>query len=118
MTSGWPYLTKWAVALAGKYGSEDAALAGLAKELDTADGASEFVDTVGLTRDEALAAAFGTILDYAGSGSSVSDLLDAIRLAGYPASESALACLDALAVFDVDAAGVHRVEPLLARCWP
>jgi hypothetical protein len=46
----------------------------------------------------------------------VSDLLEAIRLADYPDPESALACLGALAVFDVDKAGVRSVEPLL-RCW-
>jgi hypothetical protein len=48
----------------------------------------------------------------------VSYLLEAIGLADHPDPESALACLDALAVFDVDAAGVHRVEPLLVQCWP
>lgn len=32
--------------------------------------------------------------------------------------ESALACLDSLNLFDVDAGGVHSVEPLLMRCWP
>jgi hypothetical protein len=58
------------------------------------------------------------ILAYVGSGASVSYLLEAIGLADHPDPESALACLDALAVFDVDAAGVHRVEPLLVQCWP
>ncbi len=118
VTGGWPYLTEWAVALAAKHGSEDAALAELAKELDTDDGAAEFVETVGLDQDGSLAAAFDTIIAYAGSGASVSDLLEAIKLADHPDPESALACLDALDVFDVDAAGVHGVEPLLMRCWP
>ena len=118
VTGGWPYLTERAVALAVKHGSEDAALAELAKELDTDDGAAELVEAVGLTHDESLAAAFDTILAYAGSGASVSYLLEAIRLADHPDPEAALACLDALAVFDVDTAGVHRVEPLLVRCWP
>ena len=118
VTGGWPYLIEWAVALAAKHGSEDAALAELAKELDTDDGAAEFVETVGLDQDGSLAAAFDTIIAYAGSGASVSDLLEAIKLADHPDPESALACLDALDVFDVDAAGVHGVEPLLMRCWP
>ena len=48
----------------------------------------------------------------------MSDLLDAIRLADHPDPESALACLEALDVFDVDADGVHSVEPLLMRSWP
>ena len=104
--------------MAAEHGSEDAALAELAKELDTDDGAAEFVETVGLNEDASLAAAFDTIIAYAGSGASVSDLLDAIKLANHPDPESALACLDALDVFDVDAAGVHSVEPLLMRCWP
>ena len=118
VTGGWPYLTEWAVALAAKHGSEDAALAELAKELDTDDGAAEFVETVGLNEDASLAAAFDSIIAYAGSGASVSDLLDAIKFANHPDPESALACLDALDLFDVDPAGVHSVEPLLMRSWP
>jgi hypothetical protein len=118
VTGGWPYLTEWALALADNHGSEDAALAELAKELDTDDGAAEFVETVGLNENAGLAAAFDSIIAYAGSGASVSDLLDAIKFADHPDPESALACLDALDVFDVDAAGVHSVEPLLMRSWP
>jgi len=118
VTGGWPYLTEWAVALATKHGSEDAALAELAKELDTEDGAAEFVETVGLNEDASLAAVVDSIVVYAGSGASVSDLLDAIKFADHPDPESALACLDAFDVFDVDAAGVHSIEPLLMRCWP
>ncbi len=102
VTGGWPYLTEWAVVLAAKHGSEDAALAELAQELDTDDGAAEFVETVGLNQDGSLAAALDTIIAYAGSGASVSDLLDAIKLADHPDPESALACLEALDVFDVD----------------
>ncbi len=118
VTSGWPYLTEWAVALTLKHGSEDAALAELVKELETDDGAAEFVETVGLNQDDSLAAAFDTIIAYAASRASVSDLLEAISLTDHPDPESALACLDALDVFDVDAGGVHSVEPLLMRCWP
>jgi hypothetical protein len=118
VTGGWPYLTEQAVALAVEHGSEDAALAELAKELDTDHGATGLVEAVGLTQDDRLAAAFDTVLVYAGSGASVSDLLEAIGMADHPDPDSALACLEALAVFDVDPAGVHRVEPLLARCWP
>ena len=118
VTGGWPYLTEWAVALAAKHGSEDAALTELAQELDTDDGAAEFVETVGLNQDGSLAAALDTIIAYTGSGASVSDLLDAIKLADHPDPESALACLEALDVFDVDADGVHSIEPLLMRSWP
>ncbi len=118
VTGGWPYLTERAITLAIEDGSEEAALADLAKELESDHGAAELVEAVGLTLDENLAAAFDTILAYAALGASVSDLLEAISLANHPDPESALACLDALAVFDVDAAGVHSVEPLLVRCWP
>ena len=118
VTGGWPYLTEWAVALAAKHGSEDAALTELAQELDADDGAAEFVETVGLNQDGSLAAALDTIIAYTGSGASVSDLLDAIKLADHPDPESALACLEALDVFDVDADGVHSIEPLLMRSWP
>ena len=96
MTGGWPYLTEWALALAAKHGSEDAALAELVKELETDDGAAEFIETIGLDQDDSLAAAFDTIIAYAASGASVSDLLEAISLADHPDPESALACLDAL----------------------
>ncbi len=118
VTGGWPYLTERAVALTVEHGSEDAALGELAKELDTDDGGAELIEMVGLNQDEGLAAAFDTILAYVGSGASVSDLLEAIRLTDHPDPESALACLDAFSVFDLDAVGVHRVEPLLVRCWP
>jgi hypothetical protein len=118
VTGGWPYLTERAVALAVKHGSEDAALDELAKVLDSDDGAAGLIEEVGLTQDDSLATAFDTILAYAGSEASVSDLLEAIRLADHPDPESALACLDALGVFDVEAAGMHCAEPLLARCWP
>jgi hypothetical protein len=118
VTGGWPYLTEHAVALAVTHGSEDAALTELAKGLGTDDGAAEFVEAVGLTRDGSLAAAFDSIIAYAGSEASVSDLLEAIRLADHPDPDSALACLEALAVFDLDEAGLHHVEPLLMRSWP
>lgn len=118
VTGGWPHLTERAVALTVTHGSEDAALAELAKELGTDDGAAELVQAVGLTRDARLAAAFDTIIAYAGTGASVSDLFEAMRLADHPDPDAALACLEALAVFDVDAAGMHYVEPLLVRCWP
>jgi hypothetical protein len=117
VTGGWPYLAERAVVLAVEHGSEDAALDELAKELDTDDGAAGLVEAVGLAQDESLAAAFDTILAYTGSGASVSDLLEAIRLADHPHPDSGLACLEALAVFDMDLDGAHRVEPLLARCW-
>ena len=73
------------------------------------------VETVGLNEDASLAAAFDSIIAYAGSGASVSDLLDAIKFANHPDPESALACLDALDVFEVDTAGGDSVEPLLMR---
>jgi len=118
VTGGWPYLAERALALAAEHGSEDAALAELAEDLNTDAGAAALVQEAGLTQDQALAAAFDTILTYAGSTASVSDLLDAIKFAEHPDPESALACLDALAVFDVDTDGCRSVESVLARCWP
>ena len=118
VTGGWPYLTERALALAIERDSEDAALAELAEELNADTGAAALVEEIGLTQDPALAGAFDMILTFAGSTASVSDLLDAIGLAEHPDPESALACLEALAVFDVDTDGLSSVEPLLARCWP
>ncbi|HET9894101.1 MAG TPA: hypothetical protein VFQ44_04150 [Streptosporangiaceae bacterium] len=118
VTGGWPCLTERAVSLAIEQESEDTALTGLAEELSTREGAADLVEAVGLTRDEGLAAAFESILSYAPSGTSVSDLQEAIALSGHPDPGSALACLDALDVFDVDDTGRHSVEQTLMRCWP
>ncbi len=117
VTGGWPCLTERAVSLIIRHTSEDAALAELERELNTSAGAADLVEAIGLAKEPNLAAAFGMILAYAGSEASVSDLLEAIALSDVSDTESALACLDALAVFDVDAAGLHTVEPLLFRCW-
>ena len=118
VTGGWPSLTERAVSLTIEHGSEDAALAGLAEELSTREGAADLVGASGLTKDQRLAAAFESILNYASSGTSVSDLLEAIALSGHPDPGSAFACLDALDVFDVDDTGRHSVERTLVRCWP
>jgi hypothetical protein len=120
VTGGWPLLVERAAALAAERDSEDAALAEIARELDTPDGAAEFLDTVGLTADERLAASYDGVTQFIDSpGASWSDLVDAIGLSGcHPDPVTAAAALDALGVFDVDESGGYALEPLVVRCWP
>ena len=116
-TGGWPLLVERATDLANELQSEDAALVELDRELAGPDGA-DLVEAVGLTADEALATAFDHITALVDAGASLTDLVDAASLAGHPDPAAAVACLDALAVFDVDQDGAYRVDPLLVRCWP
>jgi hypothetical protein len=118
ITGGWPHLAERAVKLVEERGSEDKALAQLAQELGTRDGAASLVKAVGLGHDQELARIFDTILAYAGSGTTMSDLLEAIKIAGQPDPDSVLACIQALSVFDVSEDGTYRVERVLERSWP
>lgn len=101
-----------------EHGSEDRALTQLAKELANPDGAAKLVEAVGFGHDKELARIFDTILAYAGSGATISDLLEAIKLADHPDPDSILACLQALSVFDMSEDGTYRVERVLERSWP
>lgn len=119
VTGGWPLLVERAATLAAERDLEDAALAEIARELDTPDGAAEFLDAVGLTADERLAASYDGVTQFIDSpGASWSDLVAAIGLSGcHPDPVTAAAVLDALGVFDVDDGG-YALEPLVVRCWP
>lgn len=119
VTGGWPYLIEQATALAEKQGSEDAVLSELAMELARDGGAADVIDAVGLSQDLELAAAFGSIMDYAAANATEEDLLEAISLIGHSAPRAALlSCLEALALFDVNEDGTYSVEKLVARSWP
>lgn len=118
ITGGWPHLAERALKLVEERGSEDKALTQLAKELGTPDGAANLVKTVGLGHDQELARIFDTILAYAGSDATISDLLEAIKIAGHSDPDSVLAYLQALSVFDVSEDGTYRVERVLERSWP
>ena len=117
-TGGWPLLIERAVALAAEQESEDAALGELERWLASADGAAELIAATGLTVDDDLAAVFDHITALVDSGATLADLHDAASLAGHLDPPTAVACLDALGVFDVEADGAYRVAPQLVRCWP
>lgn len=117
ITGGWPHLAERAVKLIEECGSEDKALTQLSQELDIPDGAASLVEAVGLGHDRELAHVFDTILTYTGSGATVSDLLEAIKIADYPDPDSVLTCLQALSVFDVSEDGTYSVERVLERSW-
>ena len=118
ITGGWPHLAERAVQLVEEHGSEDRALTQLAKEVGSPDGAAKLVEAAGLGHDQELARIFDTILAYAGSGATISDMLEAIKLADHPDPDSMLACLQALSVFDMSEDGTYRVERVLERSWP
>lgn len=72
---------------------------------------------VGVTADEDLIKAFNAILGLVDSaGVALTDLHAAAEMA-VDDPHTAIACLQALGVFDIDAEGVYRPEPLLVRSW-
>ncbi|WP_344941202.1 hypothetical protein [Sphaerisporangium flaviroseum] len=119
-TSGWPYLVEKALRLCTETDSEDEALRRLGAELDGSQGLADLVDCVGLTADESLAAVFTelrTLMET--DGLPFGDLVAAAALTGACADPSAaVRCLEALGVFDRDADGAYRLDPLLTRAWP
>jgi hypothetical protein len=118
VTGGWPMLVDRAAALVAAGRDEGQALAAVADELASPAGAAAFVDAVGVTTDEELVKAF-TLLNTLVDNASVNlaELVTAASMA-VDAPETAVACLQALGVFDVDADGKYRLEPLLVRSWP
>jgi hypothetical protein len=117
-SGGWPALVERAVTLAAQHESEDGALVELGRDLASADGAGALVAATGLTVDDDLATVFDHITALVDAGATLADLHDAASLAGHLDPMAAVACLDALGVFDVDEAGTYRVAPLLVQCWP
>ncbi|TDD00571.1 hypothetical protein E1292_28365 [Nonomuraea deserti] len=120
VTGGWPLLVERAGHLVASGVEEGQALATVAEELSTPTDAASFVDAVGITADEQLVTAFNTVLTLVDPGGvTIDDLVAAVALGGdVDAPDIAVAILQALGVFDVDADGMHRPEPLLTRSWP
>lgn len=120
VTGGWPLLVERAGHLVASGVEEGQALATVAEELATPTDAASFVDAVGITADEQLVTAFNTVLTLVDPGGvTIDDLVAAVALGGdVDAPDIAVAILQALGVFDVDADGMHRPEPLLTRSWP
>ncbi|RCG32719.1 hypothetical protein DQ384_04370 [Sphaerisporangium album] len=120
VTSGWPYLVEKAFTQCTDTESEDEALRRLSAELDSPQGLADLVELVGLTADESLAAVFTelrTLME--AEGLPFGDLVTAAGLTGAcPDPAAAVRCLEALGVFDRDADGAYRLDPLLYRAWP
>jgi hypothetical protein len=120
VTGGWPILVERAASLAGGIDSEDAALDRLREHLSGPGAAAQLIDDVGLTADPWITAAFDDIVQLADADRvSHSDLVAAAGFSGrHPAPPAAVACLDALGVFDAEGQDAYRVNSLLVRCWP
>ncbi|MGI8333690.1 hypothetical protein ACRYCC_27390 [Actinomadura scrupuli] len=118
VTGGWPLLVEQAGQLVASGMEEGQALAAVAEELASPAGAAAFVNAVSVTADEELVKAFSAVLTLVDSGGvTIADLVAAAALA-VDDPDTAVACLQALGVFDVDADGMYRPEPLLVRSWP
>jgi hypothetical protein len=119
VTGGWPILVERAVTRVIEKNSEDAALESLREEMTVPEVAAKFIDDVGLTADPWIMAAFDDIVQLAGADRMRhSDLVAAAGFSGrHPAPAAAVACLDALCVFDLEGQDAYRVSELLVRCW-
>ena len=123
VTGGWPMLVERAARLVrGEPGvervDEPEALRRLEAELATPGGAAELVAAVGLSGDEQLCRAFEGVLSLIDSGSLTRADLQVAAELSVDEPSTAVECLIALQVFDVDADGKFVPEPLLVRCWP
>jgi hypothetical protein len=118
VTGGWPQLVERAAEHVSSGMEEGPALAAVAGELASPAGAAAFVEAVGVTADEELVKAFGAVLNLVDSaGVALADLVVATSMA-VDDPDTAVACLQALGVFDIDNEGMYRPEPLLVRSWP
>ncbi|MBB6119515.1 hypothetical protein [Nocardiopsis algeriensis] len=117
ITGGWPVLVDRAQELAQEH-QEKRALERLAKELAQPGRAAALVEQVGLTAHRPLAAAFDAVIELIDGPTSRGELVEAVGLReAHPDPDTAVACLEALDVFDQVEEDTYRVEPLLARCW-
>ena len=73
---------------------------------------------VGLSGDEQLCRAFEAVLSVIDSGNLTRADLEVAAELSVDEPSTAVECLIALQVFDVDADGKFVPEPLLLRCWP
>ena len=119
VTGGWPILVDRVVTMIGESVSEDAAMRELDQQLRDPATAANLIDDVGLTQDTEIGHVFDHITTLVDSGAALGDLLDAAAMAMHPEPAAAVACLQALGVFDLNPQdGTYRVDPLLVRCWP
>lgn len=123
VTGGWPMLVEQAAQLVkGEPGvervDEPEALRLLEAELITPGGAARLVAAVGLSGDEQLSRAFEGVLSVIDSGSLTRADLEVAAELSVDEPSTAVECLIALQVFDIDAEGKSVPEPLLVRCWP
>lgn len=117
VTGGWPMLVERTAQLVADGLDEVEAMLAVQEELASSAGAAAFIEAVGVTADKDLIKAFNAILGLVDSaGVALTDLHAAAEMA-VDDPHTAIACLQALGVFDIDAEGVYRPEPLLVRSW-
>ena len=97
---------------------EPEALRRLEAELATPSGAAKLVAAVGLSGNEQLCHAFEGVLSIIDSGSLTRADLEVAAEFSVDEPSTAVECLIALQVFEIDADGRFVPEPLVLRCWP
>ena len=123
VTGGWPMLVEQAAQLVKgepevERVDEPEALRRLEAELATPSGAAKLVAAVGLSGNEQLCHAFEGVLSIIDSGSLTRADLEVAAEFSVDEPSTAVECLIALQVFEIDADGRFVPEPLVLRCWP
>lgn len=120
VTGGWPMLLDRARQLFDRGEEASEALETLARQLADPQGAAAFLRQAGLVEDVDLIAALDAVIRYTeGAAMPPADLVDVIADSPGPDGTDphvALACLEALGVFDQVSDG-WRVDPLVVACW-
>lgn len=115
-TGGWPYLLDLAAEKAREHTSTRKICEQVAAYLATVDGATEFVDSTGLSTDIGAEAAFQALLEYA-APVAYDEMIELCALTGSQPDRTArtLQMLDVIDQSDVDGRWVP--EPVIARSW-
>ncbi|MFE2595640.1 hypothetical protein ACFXCZ_03905 [Streptomyces sp. NPDC059396] len=120
-TGGWPCLIDRLAELRVQGRSENAALRAIQTELESPQGASDFLAQVGLEPKSALWSAFRAVLEFMTDGGlPAEDLEAAVETETYDTvmrASDAVRVLRAMQVFDTSPEGRHRPESVVLSCW-
>lgn len=119
MTGGWPILLDRVSAHLKEGLSSKRALSKAAETLDDPQGCADFVRSVGLADQPDLAAAYRSVHSYMEPGGlEYADLIAAAEDdRGREQAETAIACLDAMQVFERLSPDLFGLESVLSNCW-
>ncbi|MGW2058720.1 hypothetical protein ACWCOZ_33230 [Streptomyces sp. NPDC001840] len=121
VTGGWPCLIDRLAELRVQGRSENAALRAIQTELESPQGASDFLAQVGLEPKSALWSAFRAVLEFMTDGGlPAEDLEAAVETETYDTvmrASDAVRVLRAMQVFDTSPEGRHRPESVVLSCW-